>query len=253
MGRKGGRGHLKREASPKFWSIHKKEFTWTVKPIPGPHPLQQSIPLQIILREMLGFAKTRNEVKKILSQGKIFVDGKARYDEHFSAGLMDVISIPEIKKYYRLQPSEKGLLLHSITEEESKFKLCRIENKSTLANGHIQLNLHDGRNIMLRLENSQGSTDDVYQTLDTLKISLPNQEILEHLKLESGMSALIIGGKNIGKHGTIISIDERPEQKRREHLVTIQDEREQTFQTTLDYIFVIGDKTPRISLLGMEE
>ena len=65
MGKKGGSLHLKREASPAFWPIHRKEFTWAVKPRPGPHSINRCIPLVLIVREILGLAKTRKEAKKI--------------------------------------------------------------------------------------------------------------------------------------------------------------------------------------------
>ncbi len=252
MGRKGGSLHLKREAAPKLWPIHRKEFTWAVKPRPGPHPIHQCIPLIAIVREIFGFAKTRKEAKKIVSQGKIVVDGKVRRDERFPAGLMDVISIPELNKHYRIFPSGKGLLLHPIDEEESKFKMCRIQNKKTLSQGLVQLDLHDGRNISIHVENPRNPEEDVYQTLDTLKISIPDQEILEHLKLGKGMLASFVDGKNIGKYGTITSIEEQTGQKRRNFLVAIQDEKGRTFQTILKYAFVLGDKEPRISLLNID-
>jgi len=251
MGKKGSSGHLKREAAPRFWPIQRKVFTWTVKPIPGPHPIRQGIPLIIIVREILGFAKTRREAEKMISQGKILVDGEVRRDERFPAGLMDVISIPDIEKDYRILPSKKGLFLHPISRDEAKFKICRIENKNVMKNGRIQLNLHDGRNILIKAENPQNPVEDIYQTLDTLKISLENQEILEHMKPGEGMMALFVSGKNMGKYGTIESIKEQSGQKRRRSLLTIMDEGK-IYRTTLNYVFVIGDKNSRISLPGME-
>jgi len=237
---------LKREASPAFWPIHRKRFTWAVKPRSGPHPINRCIPLVIIVREILGLAETRKEARKIISQGKIEVDGKVRRDDRFPAGLMDVISIPEIKANYRILPLERGLSLVPIDEKEAGFKLCRIENKTALRGGHIQLNLHDGKNILIRVE-------DHYQTLDTLMISIPDQEIIEHLRLEEGMSAILIDGKNIGKHGIISSIEKQSGRKRRNLLVNIKDEDGKVYQSILDYAFVIGDETSRISLPETED
>jgi len=253
MGKKGGSLHLKREASPKFWPIHRKEFTWAVKPRPGPHPINRCIPLVLIVREILGLAKTRKEARKIISQGKILVDGKVRRDDRFPAGLMDVISIPDLDAHYRILPSEKGLTLHSIDKKEAGFKLCRIENKTTVRGGHIQLNLHDGRNILIRVEDPTSPEEDKYRTLDTLMISIPDQEIMEYFRMEKGMSAILIDGKNIGKYGMISSIEEQPNRKRRRLLVNIEDESGRIYQSILDYAFVIGDETPRISLPATEE
>jgi len=253
MGKKGGSLHLKREVSPAFWPIHRKEFTWAVKPRPGPHPINRCIPLVIIIREVLGLAETRKEARKIISQGKVKVDGEVRRDDRFPAGLMDVISIPEIKANYRILPSEKGLSLHQIDEKEASFKLCRIENKTVIRGGHIQLNLHDGRNILIRTEDPRKAEEDKYRTLDTLMISIPDQEIIEHLKMKEGMSAILIDGKNIGKHGIISSIEKQSGRKRRNLLVDIKDEKGETYQSILDYAFIIGDEKPRISLPSTED
>jgi small subunit ribosomal protein S4e len=252
MGKKGGKAHLKREAAPGFWPIHRKEFMWTPKPTPGSHSIHQCMPLVIIAREVLGLAKTRKEAKKIVSQGKIHVDGRIIRDERFPVGLMDVVSIPEIGKNYRVAPSEKGLILLPISEEEAKFKICRIENKRTLDKGNVELNLHDGRNMLVRVENPRKPDEDAYNTLDSLRISVPDQEILEHLKLEKGMTACFVDGNNVGRYGTVASIEEQTGQKRKKFLVTIQDENEETFQTILSYAFAVGDSKPKISLASKE-
>jgi len=248
LGKKGGKKHLKRKPAPKFWPIHRKEFVWVVRPKPGPHPTSRCMPLALIVRDILGFAKTRKEAKTIISQGKIKVNGKLQLEELFPTGLMDVISIPEMKKTYRILPSEKGLFLHSIGSEEALFKLCRIENKTVIKGGRMQLNLHDGRNIQVQVEDPQKPKKDVYQTLDVLKTSVPSQEITAHLKLGKDTHAIIVGGKNVGKYGKIVTVEKRPGQKRRGSLVTIEDENGNRFQTTLNFIFATGDTRPWISL-----
>lgn len=197
---------------------------------------------------MLGLARTRGEVTAVLGQGSVIVDGHIQKNELFPTGLMDVISIPSVDRWYRVLPSEKGLNLHSITKDEASFKLCRIENKKALKAGHIQLNLHDGRNITVKVKDASKPEEDVFGTWDTLKINLPNQEILGHFKLSEGASALIISGKNIGKNGKIVAIERREVQKRKKTLVTIEDARGNRFQTTVEYIFITGDAKPDISL-----
>lgn len=248
MGKKGGKKHLKRKPAPKLWPIHRKEFVWTAKPKPGPHPTSACMTLALLVRDILGLARTRKEAKTIVSKGKVKVDGKPRYDELFPIGLMDVVSIPDIKKDYRVLPSEKGLILHPIEEEEAQFKLYRIENKIITKGGHIQLNLHDGTNIMIPVKDSKKPEEDIYETLDVLKISTPEREILDHMSLNAGVAAIIIGGKNVGKYGKITDIEEKPSQKRRKLLNTIQDKNGKSFQTILNFVFTIGDAESCISL-----
>lgn len=111
MGKKGKTGRLKRKPAPRFWPIHRKEFQWIVRPSPGPHSLEKCLPLSLVLRDIIGVAETRKEAKIIVSQGKVYVDEKVRRKDSFPVGLMDVISMPDMNKFYRVMPSHKGLAL----------------------------------------------------------------------------------------------------------------------------------------------
>lgn len=248
MGKKGQSSGLKRKPAPRFWPIHRKEFTWVVKPAPGPHSFENCMPLALVVRDVLGFAKTRKEAKTIVSQGKVYVDGVVRRKDDFPVGLMDVISIPDVGKDLRVLPSYKGLILNEINKEEAKFKLCRIEDKTVVSTGHVQIHLHDGSNILVKVAGSKNPQEDVYETLDTLKISFPEKQILEHTRMKEKVFAIITGGKNIGKHGRIVEIEKAEGKKRRNALVTIEDEKGNRYQTILDFVFAIGETQPLISL-----
>ncbi|MEM2105624.1 MAG: 30S ribosomal protein S4e [Candidatus Bathyarchaeia archaeon] len=248
MGRKGESKGLKRKPAPRFWPIHRKESVWVVKPSPGPHATEKSLPLTIILRDVLGFAKTRKEAKTIVADGKVYVDGKIRRADDFPVGPMDVISIPEVNQHFRILPAEKGLILHPISKEETTFKLCRIENKTTLKGGQVQLHLHDGSNVQIKVADPKNPQEDVYKTFDTLKISLPDKQILEHIKMGEGCYAIITGGKNVGKHGKIVEIEKVENKKRRNALVTIEAENGAKYQTILNFTFALGENKPTITL-----
>jgi len=241
LGRKGEKKHLKRKPAPKMWPIHRKEAVWTVKPKPGPHSLSNSLPLEFIVRDMLNFANTGREAKNVISQEKIRVDGKVRRDERFLVGLMDVISIVDTEQFYRVLPSKKGLFLHSINSDEAAFKLYRIEDKTVVKGGKVQLDHHDGTSYPIPEE-------DTYQTLDVLKLSVPDRDLMGHTKLNIGAPAIVTGGKNIGKYGRVTIIEKKPNQKRRDLIVTLEDTSGNQFQTILDFVFVLGDTEPSISL-----
>lgn len=248
LGKRGGSSGLKRKPAPRFWPIHRKEFTWVVRPSSGPHSLSDCLPLALVLRDILGFAQTRKEAKTIVSQEKVYVDGKLRREDSFPVGLMDVISIPDAAKDFRVLPSEKGLTLHPISKEESSFKLCRIENRSIVKNGHVQLSLNDGSNILLKVADSDNPQKDVYKTFDTIKISLPERQILEHVKMKEKDFVIVTGGKNVGKYGKIVEIEKAKAKKRRSSSVTIEDAKGNRFQTILNFVFAIGETQPLISL-----
>ncbi|HYY90472.1 MAG TPA: 30S ribosomal protein S4e, partial [Candidatus Dormibacteraeota bacterium] len=58
MARKFGPRQLKREPSPSFWPIKRKKMAWAPLTRPGPHARDKSLPLVIVIREILGYAKT---------------------------------------------------------------------------------------------------------------------------------------------------------------------------------------------------
>ena len=72
----GSRKHLKRYKSPKHWPIDPKEDKWTVKPSAGPHAIESSLPLLIVIRDILGLADNSREAKRIINNGEILVDGE---------------------------------------------------------------------------------------------------------------------------------------------------------------------------------
>ncbi len=223
--------HLKRLAIPKSWDIKKKKKKFTTKPMPGAHSFELGMPLNLIIRDLLKYAKTNDEVKKILKNEEVLVDGKRRKDYKFITGFMDTISIPKLKKQYRIILNKKGkLFLLGISDQEAKIKVCKIIGKK-LIKGKTQLNLFDSRNILV--------DKDTYKVGDSLVIELPKQKIKEHLKLEKGVTVFIIGGKNIG---TIALIEDITTEK------IICKHNSTIFEVPFDYIFVVGKNKTVIKL-----
>lgn len=247
MGKKGKTARLKRKPAPKFWPIHRKEYPWVVKPSAGPHRIENCLPLTLVLRDILGMAETRREVQTIINQGKVFVDGKVSRRDDFPVGLMDVISIPEADKYYRIIPNHKGLCLVPITKEEANFKLCRLEDKVTIRSG-VQLNLHDGSNLLVKIADPKNPQEDIYETFDVLKLSLPDKQVLERLPIKEGNFVVVTGGKNIGVQGKIVEIEKAVGKKRRNALVIVEDAKGARYQTILDFIFSLGQTQPLVTL-----
>ena len=246
MGKKGKTARLKRNPAPKFWPIHRKEFTWVVKPSSGPHTLEDSLSLTLVLRDILGLAKTKKEASMILAQGKLSVDGKIRKKADFPVGLMDIIAMPDANQYLRVMPSPKGLVLVKISKNEASFKLVRVENKNTVE-GAMQIALHDGSNILVKVADTKNPVEVSYNTFDVLKISLPEKEVASKISTKIGSLAIITGGKNIGKNGRIVEIEKTEAKKRRNALVVIEDETGVKYQTILSFVFSIGETIPLIT------
>jgi len=226
---------LKRLNAPKSWPVTRKSHVWVTSPNPGPHSLDGCMPLSVVLRDMLKVVDTAAEAKKVLSAKKVLVDGKVITEEKFPVGLMDVVSIPANGKHYRMLLDDRGkFILVEITEDRAKWKLCRIENKTYVSGGRLQLNLHDGRNMLVE--------SDIYKTGDVLKIELPTQKVIEAFKLVQGNVAMIVSGANAGQ---INVVDEQIEERSTApNLVRFKNGK----LTVKDNVFVIGNKTPEVVL-----
>lgn len=224
--------YLKRLAMIKSWVVEqKKGINWIIRPNPGAHSFELGVPLTIILRDMLGYAKTTREVKNILFHKEVLVDGKRRKDHKLIVGLMDVVSIPEIKENFRVILNEKGkITLIKIDDKESKIKLCKIIGKRPIKK-KTQINLSDGKNILV--------DNDVYKVGETIVVSVPEQKINDQLKFEKGSTVYLIGGKRVGKTGVVENIMTKT--------VTIKT-KDGVIETAKKYCFVVGKDKPVIKL-----
>ncbi len=197
---------------------------------------------------MLGVAQTRKEGKIIIDQGKVIVNGKVYKKDDIPVGLMDVISLPDSNKYYRVMPSDKGLYLAPISKEESAVSLLRVENKHTVSNG-VQVQVHDGSIMLIKVADPKNPVEVTYDTFDILKVTYPEKQVVQTLKTKEGNLAIITGGKNIGKIGKIVEIEKAEAKKRRQALVVIEDAQGARYQTIMDFVFSIGETTPMINTL----
>jgi len=245
----GSKRHLKRLPAPSFWPILRKEKVWTVKPCPGPHPVSRSLPLLIVVRDLLKLADTNREARKVIVEGHVKVDGVVRKNYKYPVGFMDVIEVVATGDHFRMVPIPvKVMGLVKISSEEALFKLSRIENKTTVKGGHIQLNLYDGRNILIKVSDPRSPEEDLYTTMGTVKLKISTGEMLDYYPLKEGAPAMVLGGRNVGKVAKIISIGRGMRHYRK--LITLEDFNGNKFYTTLDKIMVIGKEKPEISLPG---
>lgn len=203
-----------------------KQYKWIVRSRPGPHPLNQSIPLLILVRDRLRLADNAREAKKIISDGVITVDGKVRKDPKYGIGLMDIIGLKQIEKYYRVMPSVNGMILTEISKKDASVKIVKITGKVKLAPDVIQLTLHDGTTL-------QSKSDD-HKVNDTLLLTLPEKKIKTTLVFKKGTIGLVINGRHSGETGKINEILDGI--KNRKSLTTIGE-----LQTLTDYILIIGE------------
>ncbi len=188
--------HLKRYAAPASWTISRKTTMFVTKPTPGPHTLEQSMPIRVWLQN-LGLATTQLEVKKVLAAKKVFVDGSPIKDPRFPVGLFDIVSIPDAGLQAEVRLDKHGkLVLH---ETKASAKACQIVGKTPLKKNKIQVHFSDGRNTTL--------DKNAYAVGDTLMLEVPTQKIIKHLPLAENAKVFLTGGAHVGMVCTIKKVE----------------------------------------------
>jgi len=232
--------HQKRLAAPLSYPVSRKPYKYTFHGDAGAHGIKDTtaIPLGLILREMLNIAKTNRELKYILNKRQVFVDGKPKISPRWMVGPNDVLSLPSIDAYYRLIPwvGRRKIKIVPIDKKDSTWKLCVIKNKKVLRGGDLQLNLDDGRNILIKKDDKDFNT---YNTKGTLKVELPTQKILDYYPFELNSPVLIARGTNTGLSGKLQYIEKRIGKNRSIAIVEAGDEK---IITAMENVIIIGKK-----------
>jgi len=233
-----GSRHLKRFAVPRSWSIAKKEHTWAVKPSPGPHSKEDSVPLLILVRDILKYSRTSKEAKRIIREGSILVDKKARKDYKFPVGLMDIVEIPATKDRFIVMLDRRGkLVLEKIKVKETNLKPCKIVGKQTVRGGDLQLNFHDGRNYLVKIKDPKKPKEDVYRTKDTVLFDLNSSKPMRQIDYKEGNLALVIAGSH---RGEVARIEEIQTVKNSKSNIVVLSSNSKKFRTLDDYVFMVG-------------
>jgi len=236
---RGPKKHLKRMFAPSHWMLDKLKGRWAPKPSAGPHKMRECLPLIVMLRERLKYALTYREVKMIVMQRLIKVDGKIRTDMFYPAGFMDVVQIEKTKENFRLLYDTKNrFVLHKISKEEAAYKLCRVKKITRGPKGTPYAITHDGRTLRY--------PDPDVKVNDSIRLDVTTGKMLDYVKFEAGNSVMISGGNNMGRVGVIMHRERHPGSF---EIVHIKDAVGHVFATRLQNVFVIGKGSkPWISL-----
>jgi small subunit ribosomal protein S4e len=192
--------HLKRQKVPKNWPIPRKGTKYIIKPSFG---LSNGVPLLVLLRDMLKIAQNRKEVKKVIHQKDILINGLPAKSEKTNVQLFDKITIVPSKTYYKLNLSSKGKFdIEKIKEPDANQKVAKIINKKILKGKKVQLNLNDGRNYL---------SDIKCNVNDSVSIDFKKKKIAKCLPLKENAKIIVIAGKHSGERGTLKKV--KPERK----------------------------------------
>jgi small subunit ribosomal protein S4e len=227
--------HLKRLVAPGSWHIPKKVQKFVMKTAPGPHNAG-ALPVGVWLREHIKVAENASEVRKILHQRDVIVNGRACRNPQMGLGVFDIVSIPKLGKNYRIQLDKRGnLVAVEISAESAKTRLCKVRNKTTIRGGKVQLNLAFGANIL---------ADNTYKAKDSIVVTLgvdgeDRFRIVDHFPFAEGNVAMIVGGKHSGKVGRIVDIIKTAGAVPN-RVILMDDAAGERFETIEDYVFMVG-------------
>ncbi len=219
--------HLKRLVAPKTWPILRKTTAFIVRPKPNGQRMEHTMPITVILREVLGLVETAKQARDVLHNQTILLNGKRIHDVDTAIGFMDVVEIDG--KHHRMLINQNNKLI-LVPAGKEDFTIQKISNKTTLKNGIVQLNCTSGRNIKVE--------KDSYKTGDSIVVGF-DSKISAHYSLAVGATVILIGGNHIGKVGKVEKIDG--------NTIIISANGEQ-LETATIHAYVIGKEKPAISL-----
>ena len=237
MGTIAGSKKLKRQMAPLFWGINRKNKRFAITVKPGSHSKNRSIPTALLLRDVLKVVTTLREAKSVIYNGRVNVDGVIRKSLHHSIGLMDVIELQGISDIYRLVPTHGHILQPiKIDSSEKSKKIVKVTSKTTTKGKKTQLGFHDGRTII---------ADNNVNVGDSCLIQIPEQKILDVIKLEKDSLVIVTRGANTGQIGHLNNINEATFTLPKRINLTVDKKK---FEMPSDLVIAIGKEKPVIQV-----
>ncbi len=183
--------HKTRSELPANWPLPRKGTKYFVT---SSHSPQEGIPIQIALRDVLKVGSTRKEIRFMLLNKEISVNGKVRINKKFPVKVFDVLTLKNIGKSYRLEIAGKKLKFTEVSGKEANKKIVKIVGKVLLSKNSFQMNLEDGTNFIVK---------DTFTTGGSAILNLKENKIEKILELKEGAKVFIVSGRHSGKDGKV--------------------------------------------------
>jgi len=230
------KSHLKRKNAPKSWPIARKERKWIIRPLSS-QPLELCMPVSVFMKEILKIAKTSKEVKTILNQKIVMVNGKTIKDPKYGVGFMDVLDLTSLNQKYRVLLNRQGkMVIRKIDDKEGSLIPRKITGKKLIKGGKSQLSFSDGYSLLADAKE--------YKVGDTLVFE--NGKIKEHLKFEKGALVLIVYGKQTAMCGKMEEVRSFAGAQPDNIVYSVDGK---SYETRKEYAMVIGKDKPVIALV----
>ena len=149
------------------------------------------VPVVVAIRDMLKLARTSKEVKLMVKEGLLKLNGKVV--KNYKEGIC-LFNVLEAGKKYRLTILKTGKFHFEETEEGKR--IAKVVGKTNLTGGKMQVNFHDGTNIITKEKIKVGDSAEIDSENKMKKI----------IKVEKGKKVFVISGRSIGLYGKLKDI-----------------------------------------------
>ncbi|NCO11533.1 hypothetical protein CO038_04025 [Candidatus Pacearchaeota archaeon CG_4_9_14_0_2_um_filter_39_13] len=183
--------HLKRTEVRKIVPIERKGTKYVAR---ASNNSRKGIPVVIAIRDMLKLARNVKEVRLMVADKLLKLNGRDVRD--YKEGI-SIFNILEADKRYKLTLMKTGRFTLEETKEESR--IAKVINKKIMKKGLVQINLHDGTNVLSKEKIKVG---------DSVELDFKNN-IKKILPLEKGKEVFVMSGRSMGNRGKIKEVENK--------------------------------------------
>ena len=197
MAKHGESKHFKRSVVTTSVVIPRKKYKYYIRAMPGKHSSKEAVALVGILRDVMKVANNAREALFLIKSGQVKIDGKIAADPKMAVGFGDHIWIEGDE--FIVSINNKGKLFVEENKDDPTFKKLKLVAKTKFKGGKTMFSFNDSRNVL--------ADEDKAQVGDTVIFNLVTNTIEKTIPFEQGRNVLVFKGKNAGKTGKIIAIN----------------------------------------------
>ena len=181
--------HLTRIESTRKFPITRKGEKYLARPLMS---TDNSVSVSMAVKDMLKLGTTTRELREMLKQKLIKINGRIVYDYRDSIKLFSIFEAGSRAYRLTILPTNK----FKLEEVSDRKRLCKVIGKKLIRGNKIQINLHDGTNFISK---------DKINTNDTLYLDFSGK-ILSRIPFEKAKEFFVLSGKYVGLEGKAQSV-----------------------------------------------
>ncbi len=224
--------HLKRSNMPVSWPVQRKIVKYITRPKPGSYPRKYTVAAVVLLRDILKYAKTTKEVKFIMNEQEVFVNGKRITDIKFPCSIFDVVEIKETKDKFTMLFDEFGKIRIIPVKEDLIY--LKVTNKTCLSKDKFQISFMNGFNVLVDEKKFKSININ-----DTAVFDFAKKKIENVIPFKEGSYVYIINGKFTGEFAELKGLIHYNGLAADVAQIEVKGN---THNTAKEYCFVIGSK-----------